>query len=154
MSRFFAERVLAPRNPIIPTVEEDVMACIVDGTNDQGVDFICREDGVVLIIQSKFSGGGRKAAKRRPEEAADFEYFRNVLNRLQEFRSLQMAEALRDICAEIDWDRDRFQLYYITLRQLTTDQTNTKEWTALPVMVYLTYPSVPKFTCSTRTSSI
>lgn len=133
MSRFFAERVLAPRNPIIPTVEDDVMACIVDGTNDQGVDFICREDGVVLIIQSKFSGGGRKAARRRPEEAADFEYFRNVLNRLQEFRSLQVAEPLRDICAEIDWDRDRFQLYYITLRQLTTDQTNTKEWTALPV---------------------
>jgi hypothetical protein len=65
MSRFFAERVLAPRNPIIPTVEEDVLACIVDGTNDQGVDFICREDGVVLIIQAKFSGGGRKAAKRR-----------------------------------------------------------------------------------------
>jgi hypothetical protein len=43
MARFFAEKVLAPRNPIIPTVEEDVVACIVDGTNDQGVDFICRE---------------------------------------------------------------------------------------------------------------
>jgi hypothetical protein len=133
MSRFFAEKVLAPRNLIIPTIEEDVLACIVDGTNDQGVDFICREDGVVLIIQAKFSGGGRKAAKRRPEEAADFEYFRNVLNRLQDFRSKQMAETLRDICAEIDWDRDRFQLYYITLRQLTTDQANTKEWTALPI---------------------
>ena len=133
MSRFFAEKVLAPRNPIIPTIEEDVLACIVDGTNDQGVDFICREDGVVLIIQAKFSGGGRKAAKRRPEVAADFEYFRNVLNLLQDFRSRQMAETLRDICAEIDWDRDRFQLYYITLRQLTTDQANTKEWTALPV---------------------
>ncbi len=133
MSRFFAEKILAPRNPIIPTVDDDVIACIVDGTNDQGVDFICREDGVVLIIQAKFSGGGRKTAKRRPEEAADFEYFRNVLNRLQNFRALQMTENLRDICAEIDWDRDRFQLHYITLRQLTTDQTNTKEYTALAV---------------------
>lgn len=133
MSRYFAEKVLAPRNPIIPTVEEDVQACIVDGSNDQGVDFICREDGIVLIIQAKFSGGGRKASKRRPEEAADFEYFRNVLNRLQDFRSLQMTDALRDICAEIDWDRDRFQLCYITLRQLTTDQANTKEWNTLPM---------------------
>lgn len=133
MSRYFAEKVLGPRNPFIPTVEDDVQECIVDGSNDQGVDFICREDGVVLIIQAKFSGGGRKAAKRRPEEAADFEYFRNVLNRLQNFRSLQMSDALRDICAEIEWDRDRFQLYYITLRQLTADQANTKEWNAMPM---------------------
>ena len=35
MSRYFAERVLAPRNPIIPTIEEDVQACVVDGSNDQ-----------------------------------------------------------------------------------------------------------------------
>ena len=133
MSRYFAERILAPRFPIIPTVEEDVAACIVDGANDQGVDFICREDGVVLIIQAKYSGGGRKASKHRPEEAADFEYFRNVLNRLYEFRTRVVAETLRDICAEIDWERDRFQLYYITLKQLTTDQQNTKDWTAIPV---------------------
>lgn len=99
MARYFAERVLAPRNPILPTVEEDIQACVVDAKGDQGVDFICRESGVVLIIQAKYSGGGKKAAKRRPEEPSDFEHFRTVLGRLRNFRELEMYEALRECSA-------------------------------------------------------
>lgn len=133
LARFFAERVLAPRNPLLPTVEEDIQACVVDAKGDQGVDFICRENGVVLIIQAKYSGGGKKAAKRRPEDPADFEHFRTVLGRLRNFRTLEMYEPLRELCAEIDWDRDRFQLYYITLRQLATNQEKIVEWNVAPI---------------------
>jgi hypothetical protein len=61
MARYFAERVLAPRNPaLLPSAEEDIAACVVDGKGDQGVDFICREGDVVLILQAKYSGGGKK----------------------------------------------------------------------------------------------
>jgi hypothetical protein len=122
MSRFFAEQMLRPRNPsLLPFADEDMEACIVDGKGDCSVDFISREDGVVLIIQAKYSGG-KKAAKRPREEAADFEYFRTALGRLREQRNLEMAEPLREVAAEIDWDTDRFQMYYITLKQLAANQ--------------------------------
>ena len=134
MARYLAERILAPRNPaLLPSVEEDIAACVVDGKGDQGVDFICREGGAVLIVQAKYSGGGKKSAKRRPEEPADFDSFRNVLSRLRNFRTLEMSEPLREVAAEIDWERDRFQLYYITLRQLSANQASIAEWNVTPM---------------------
>ena len=129
MARYFAEGILKPRNPaLLPSAEEDLAACVVDGKGDQGVDFICREGGVVLIIQAKYSGGGKKAAKRKPEDPTDFDSFRNVLTRLQNFRSLTMSAPLREVAAEIDWDKDRFQLYYITLQHLSANQAEIAEW--------------------------
>lgn len=128
MSRFFAERVLAPRNPgIFPTAEEDLQACVVDGKGDQGIDFIARESGVVSIIQAKYSGG-RKQSRKQREEPTDFDSFRNALQRLWRFRTLEMSEPLREVAAEIEWDRDKFQLYYITLRQLAANQANIANW--------------------------
>jgi hypothetical protein len=122
MARFFAEQVLRPRYPtLLPFAEEDLRACVVDGTYDSGVDFISREDGVVLIIQAKYSGG-KKATKRPHEEPKDFQSFRTVLERLKDFRNLKMIESLREVAADIDWETDRFQLYYITLRQQYTNQ--------------------------------
>jgi len=122
MARYFAERVLAPRNPtLLPFGEEELSLCVIDGKGDNGVDFISREDDRVLIIQAKYSGG-KKASKRPYENPADFEYFREVLRRLRNYGELEMAQALREVCAEINWDRDRFLLYYITLRQLEGNQ--------------------------------
>ena len=34
------------------------LSCVVDGKGDQGIDFISREDGVVLLVQAK-SGAAR-----------------------------------------------------------------------------------------------
>ena len=122
MARYFAEKVLAPRNPtLLPFGEEELSLCVIDGKGDQGVDFISREGDTVLIIQAKYSGG-KKASKRPYEDPADFEYFRQVLRRLRDYRDLQMAQPLREVCADIDWDRDRFLLHYITLRQLEGNQ--------------------------------
>ena len=134
MARYFAERILSPRNPtLLPSAEEDLAACVVDGKGDQGVDLISRAGGVVLIIQAKYSGGGRKAAKRQSESPADFDSFRNVLARLRNFRTLEMNEPLREAAAEIDWDRDRFQLFYITLRRLSANQAEIAEWNVTPM---------------------
>ena len=41
-----------------------------------------------------------------------------------------MNQPLREICADIDWENDRFLLYYTTLRQLSANQ---KELAATPV---------------------
>ena len=122
MARFFAERVLAPRNPtLLPFGEEELLACIVDQKGDQGVDFISHENGNVLIIQAKFSGG-KKLSKRPIEDPAQFEHFRSVLQRLRSYQKLQMCQPLREVCAEIDWQTDTFEMYYVTLRQLSTNQ--------------------------------
>ncbi len=124
MARFFAEQVLRPRFPtLLPFAEEDLRACVVDGTGDCGVDFISREEGIVLVIQAKYSGV-KKASKRAPEVPADFQSFRTVLDRLRNFRSLKNMNApLREVAADIDWETDRFLLYYITLRQPYENQT-------------------------------
>jgi len=122
MARFFAEQVLRPRNPtLLPFAEEDIQACVVDGKDDCGIDFISREEGTVLLIQAKFSGG-KKAIKRPHEEPGDFDNFRAALERLRNFRKLAMSEALRELAADINWDSDNFQMYYITLRQVTANQ--------------------------------
>jgi hypothetical protein len=122
MARFFAEQVLRPRYlTLLPFAEEELRACVVDGTYDCGVDFVSREGGVVLILQAKYSGG-KKVTKRPHEEPQDFQSFRTVLERLRRFRDRRMSEALKEVAADIDWETDRFQLYYITLKQSYTNQ--------------------------------
>ena len=96
MARFFAQKVLGPRNAaLLPFAEEDLDACVVDGKGDCGVDFISRENGVVLIVQAKYSGG-KKLAKRQREDSGDFEFFRGVLSRLKDFRQIEMAALSRN----------------------------------------------------------
>jgi hypothetical protein len=133
MARFFAEKVLGPRNPaLLPFAEEDLEACVVDGKGDCGVDFISRETGVVLIVQAKYSRG-KKLAKRQREDSGDFEYFRGVLSRLKDFREIDMAQPLREVAAEIDWETDKFQLNYITLRQLVANEEHSAAAGAVPI---------------------
>jgi hypothetical protein len=133
MARYFAEKVLGPRNPaLLPFAEEDLDSCVVDGKGDCGIDFVSRENGVVLIIQAKYSGG-KKLAKRPHEDPQDLEYFRTALGRLNSFRELEMAQPLREIAAEIDWETDKFQLYYITLRQLAANQEHSAASGVVPI---------------------
>ena len=119
MARFFAEKIIRPLNPaLVPDVDEDLEACAVDGADDCGVDFISRAGNTVLIVQAKYSGA-RKKASRAYDSNADVDYFRAVLNRLADSPSkYQMNAKLREVVADIDWERDSFDLRYITLRQL------------------------------------
>ena len=139
MARFFAESILAPRYPaLLPFGEEELRACVVDGKGDQGVDFVSRKNNTVLIIQAKYSGG-KKLTKRPVEDPAHFEHFRNVLQRLSNYRNLEMSQSLRELCADIDWEKDRFILYYLTLRQLSANQENLA---LTPVPAPLEFPEV------------
>jgi hypothetical protein len=126
MSRFFAEKVYLPKYPgAFSDDSDDIKQCIiessdVDGSHDQGVDFICKDGNSVLIIQAKYSSG-KKAAKRPSETREDIDHFRAVLGRLYRYRELKVNKRLKDACAEIDWENDSFAMYYITLRQFPAE---------------------------------
>jgi hypothetical protein len=82
MSRFFAEKIIQPLNPgLVPTVEEDMNAAVIDGSDDCGVDFLWQEAGTVLLIQAKYSGR-KKMSKRPIEDQVHFESFCSVLEKL------------------------------------------------------------------------
>jgi hypothetical protein len=118
MARFFAEKIVQPVNPgLVPSVEEDLFAAVIDGSDDCGVDFLWHEAGTVLLIQAKYSGQ-KKASKRPAENPDHFESFCSVLARLYAGpKAYKMNSRLREGIADINWETANFQLYYITLRQ-------------------------------------
>lgn len=122
MARFYAEQILRPNYPgLVPETEEDLEECLVDGSNDCGVDFLAKQENTVLIVQAKYSGG-KKKGKKATEPFSDFDSFCNVLERLYAGpKRYQMNRKLREACVDIDWDLDNFSLHYITLRQVQSN---------------------------------
>lgn len=125
MARFYAERIMRCINPaLIPTTEEEMEACVVDGSDDCGIDFLAREGNTVLILQAKFSGH-KKAGKKGTEDPERFDYFCSALSRLYAGpKKFKMNQKLREARAEIDWDRDSFLLHYLTLAQPAQNSVN------------------------------
>ena len=87
--------------------EDDIDDSIVDTSNDLGCDFIFRDDGRVLIIQSKF----RKNSTDEP--VAEVSHFKSILKRFRN-PSLSPNKHLKEILADIDWKNDTFFLIYMT----------------------------------------
>src|ERR1039457_2302880 len=77
MTRFYIEELVRRLVPgIVPEDQEDYEACMIDGANDCGVDFLVRRDGRVFVVQAKYHA-------RKYTEAADaFSHFADVLKRL------------------------------------------------------------------------
>jgi AIPR protein len=125
MARFYAEKVIRCVNPgLIPTTEEELAACVVDGSDDCGIDFLSREGETVLILQAKFSGH-KKTGKKRSEDPETFDSFCSVLTRLHAGpKKFKMNQKLKEARAEIDWDRDSFLLHYITLASPAQNSIN------------------------------
>lgn len=125
MARFYAEKIIRAVNPgLIPTTEEEMAACVVDGSDDCGVDFLSREGNMVLVLQAKFSGH-KKTGKKRTEDPESFDSFCSVLTRLYAGpKKYRMNQKLKEARAEIDWDRDSFLLHYITLAQPAQNSLN------------------------------
>jgi hypothetical protein len=110
MTRFYVERILRTLTPgLVPSDQDDLEACIVDGPDDCGVDFISRGDNVVLIVQTKFHG------QDKSEKQEDFVHFCEVLSRLRSNKGIPKNHKLQDAIADIDWDKDYFMLHYATL---------------------------------------
>jgi hypothetical protein len=117
MSRFYADVILRSLNPgLVPESAEDLDGCLIDGSDDCGVDFLAREGNNVVILQAKYSGE-KKPAKRANEKSETFDYFCGVLSRLNRGPAKQrMNQRLKEAIADIDWDKDNFILHYITLQ--------------------------------------
>jgi hypothetical protein len=115
MTRFYVDKVRRVFNPsLVPMDIDDLDACVIDGADDCGVDFIIRGDQNVLIIQSKFRGYGAS------EKLEDVVSFAEVLRRLHPDtgKGYRKNSKLVDALGEIDWENDRFQLVFITLGRL------------------------------------
>jgi len=115
MTRFYVDKVRRVFNPsLIPIDMDDLDACVIDGADDCGVDFLYRSDGAVLIIQSKFRGFSVS------EKLEDVVFFAEVLRRLHPDtgKGYKKNQKLVEALGEIDWDNDVFQLVFITLGRL------------------------------------
>ena len=133
MTRFYVRKIVQPVNPgLIPDDDEELDACLVDGSGDCGVDFISRDGNTVLIVQAKYSS--TKKGRRSSEDGNDFEAFRSVPTSLYNLRRRGRAnEALLEAIQDIDWENDEFLLRYITLRQPTQNALTQSEWLIHPV---------------------
>ena len=133
MTRFYVRKIVQPLNPgLIPDDDEELEACLVDGSGDCGVDFISRDGNTVLIVQAKYSS--TKKGRRSSEDGNDFEAFRSVPTYLYNLRrGGRASEALLEAIQDIDWENDEFLLQYITLRQPTRNALTQSEWPIHPV---------------------
>ena len=133
MTRFYVRKIVQPVNPgLIPDDDEELDACLVDGSGDCGVDFISRDGNTVLIVQAKYSS--TKKGRRSSEDGNDFEAFRSVPTYLRNLRrGSRASEALLEAIQDIDWENDEFLLRYITLRQPTQNALTQSEWPIHPV---------------------
>ncbi len=112
MTRFYVREILKSYTPgLIPSDEDDFENCIIDGSNDCGVDFLSRAEGTVIIIQAKCRGYGK------PEKLDDLVSFCEVLKRLHPRMgaAYEKNQKLIEAIGDIDWESDFFQLHYITL---------------------------------------
>lgn len=85
----------------------------VDGTNDLDIDFIHRDDNKVLIVQSRHHG--INYGNEKPEYISRFQ---GVLSRMRS-PDFKPNAKLQDILGTIDWERDNFELVYVTFSKLT-----------------------------------
>ena len=112
MTRFYVreiQRVITPA--LVPSDEDDFGTCVIDGSNDCGVDFLSRAEGMVLIIQAKCRGYGI------PEKLAEFIHFCEVLKRLHPVTGVNYPknQKLLEAIGDIDWENDIFELQYISV---------------------------------------
>ncbi len=105
LALFYVEEIHNKSGFIIS--DEDIEWGVVDGSNDLGCDFISRSEGQVTIIQTKY----RKSSFS--EDTAAVNYFRSVLVRLRN-KALKPNKNVKEIIDEIDWNRDAFELFFIT----------------------------------------
>lgn len=112
MSGFYVKEIVRVFSPgLVPADEDDFENCIIDGPDDCGVDFLSRDEGTVLIIQTKFRG------ERKPQKLDEFVSFCEVLERLHPCtgKAYKKSRRLTEALTDIDWDNDFFDLQFITL---------------------------------------
>jgi len=130
MTTFYVRNVLRTISPtLVPSDDDDLEYCIVDGKNDEGVDFVFKNEDRVLIIQAKYRG------KRSIEDFNEFDSFCNVISRVhaKQSRGSIKNRSLSDAIADIDWHNDRFELQFISLGKRNDKITDRQREGQMPV---------------------
>jgi AIPR protein len=100
------------RNPVSAAIaEEDITFGVVDGGNDLGCDFIYRDDGRVLIVQSKYRNSSAT------EDPKDISHFKSIFKRLRDDK-LNANKLLKESLSEISWSSDQFELVYVCFSKI------------------------------------
>lgn len=120
MARFYVEKVLGVMEPGLvpdPAIEEEMEPCFVDGSSDQGIDFLYRRDRFVLILQVKYRGSGKT------EDKNEVGQFFSSLRRIHPVtgRDHKKNSRLLEAVGDIDWKRDNFRLEFISLGKAADD---------------------------------
>jgi hypothetical protein len=108
-TKFYIKEIHNPQKVLIE--DDDIDQGVVDGSNDLGCDFINRDDGRVLIIQSKYRKTGT------PELASEISHFQAILERLRN-SNLKANKHLSEALSDINWDSDTFELVFVTFGKL------------------------------------
>ncbi len=123
MTRTYVETISMHKYPeIMPMDDEDYEKSDSDGAGDLNIDFICRGNNTVVIIQSKYQ---TKGSKDKTEDRKEFVDFCEVLKRLYD-GDYKGNEKVSDMAREIDWENDRFFLEFNTLAK-ASDNIRTRE---------------------------
>jgi AIPR protein len=108
-ARFYIDQI---HNPVKSSIsDDDLDEGIVDGSNDLGCDFIHRDDGHVIVIQAKFRN---RTSSESPDTVT---YFKSLLKRFRD-PDLKPNRNLLSAIRDIDWDRDSFELVFLTFSKM------------------------------------
>lgn len=116
LTEFYTKKVLALIYPaLVPDDEDEFESCMTDGSGDHGVDFLYRNQGRVLIIQTKYAGKSTGITKDQVES------FRCILSRLYKAShdGSGINSILREALAEIEWETDIFDIRFVALARVS-----------------------------------
>jgi hypothetical protein len=114
--------------------EDDIEAGLVDGSGDLGVDFINRDDGRVLIIQSKYH------STKKTERPETISYFKNIIARLMD-KNLKGNSKINEKLSEIDLENDTFDFIFLTFGEISNQAAQLVEHPPFYPDQYLDLPS-------------
>jgi hypothetical protein len=100
--------------------EDDFDYSVTDGKDDLGVDLIFKDDGMVVILQSKYFRQGKGPTLK------DIQHFQSIFHRLRD-PNFTKNSRLADRVAEIDFDKDTFALKFVCLGKIEGQASEQKQ---------------------------
>jgi hypothetical protein len=100
--------------------EDDFDYSVTDGKDDLGADLIFKDDGMVVIVQSKYFRQGKGPTLK------DIQHFQSIFHRLRH-PNFTKNSRLADRVAEIDFDKDTFALKFVCLGKIEGQASEQKQ---------------------------
>ena len=130
LALFYLSKVFNKLNPgAISDEPDDILPCIVDGKDDQGVDVIFSQDTHHYLIQCKYRG------QKKTESDEDVLKFKEIFNRIHPDvgSDFNKNQKVLDALADIDWKQDTFELLFISLGRASDNILNHEKQDIRPI---------------------